>query len=144
MPNETDDVHAHPSGAGPIFTRVFTIGTVKCRRTGRSTSSAVIERDMSRSERTSNDGKTDVLGDSARKPDARPDRSVGERTSFGFVRPITSQVRPRALADYGKRVIEGLACRLRDESGKGYDRSNLFHMRAFLLAYPKIDALRRQ
>ncbi len=50
----------------------------------------------------------------------------------------------RQKADYGKRVIEGLSRRLRDEFGKGYDRSNLFHMRAFFLAYPKVDALRRQ
>ena len=50
----------------------------------------------------------------------------------------------RQKADYGKRVIEGLSRRLRDEFGKGYDRSNLFHMRAFCLAYPKVDALRQQ
>lgn len=50
----------------------------------------------------------------------------------------------RERADYGKRVIEGLSKHLREEFGKGYDRSNLFHMRAFFLAYPKIDALRRQ
>jgi predicted nuclease of restriction endonuclease-like (RecB) superfamily len=50
----------------------------------------------------------------------------------------------REKADYGKRVIEGLSERLREEFGKGYDRSNLFHMRAFFLAYPKVDALRRQ
>src|SRR5262249_11403162 len=34
--------------------------------------------------------------------------------------------------------------RLRDEFGKGYDRSNLFHMRAFFPTYPKVDALRRE
>ncbi len=50
----------------------------------------------------------------------------------------------RERADYGKRVIDGLSQRLRQEFGKGYDRSNLFHMRAFFLAYPKVDALRRQ
>ena len=50
----------------------------------------------------------------------------------------------REKADYGKRIIEGLSQRLREEFGKGYDRSNLFHMRAFFLAYPKVDALRRQ
>lgn len=50
----------------------------------------------------------------------------------------------RERADYGKRVIEGLSQHLREEFGKGYDRSNLFHMRAFFLAYPKIDAVRRQ
>ena len=40
-------------------------------------------------------------------------------------------------ADYGKRVLEGLSERLQAEFGKGFDRSNLFHMRAFFLAYPK-------
>lgn len=50
----------------------------------------------------------------------------------------------RERADYGKRIIEGLSVRLREEFGKGYDRSNLFHMRAFFLAYPKVDAVRRQ
>jgi DUF1016 N-terminal domain len=47
-------------------------------------------------------------------------------------------------ADYGKRIVDGLSERLRVEFGKGYDRSNLFHMRAFFLADPKVDALRRQ
>jgi predicted nuclease of restriction endonuclease-like (RecB) superfamily len=50
----------------------------------------------------------------------------------------------KGKADYGKRVVDGLSERLRTEFGKGYDRSNLFHMRAFFLAYPKVDALRRQ
>ena len=50
----------------------------------------------------------------------------------------------RERADYGKRVIDGLSQRLRQDFGRGYDRSNLFHMRAFFLAYPKVDALRRQ
>jgi predicted nuclease of restriction endonuclease-like (RecB) superfamily len=47
-------------------------------------------------------------------------------------------------ADYGKRVVEDLSRRLQTEFGKGHDRSNLFHMRAFYLTYPKVDALRRQ
>jgi DUF1016 N-terminal domain len=50
----------------------------------------------------------------------------------------------KGRADYGKRVVAGLSERLRAEFGKGYDRSNVFHMRAFFLAYPKVDALRRQ
>lgn len=50
----------------------------------------------------------------------------------------------REKADYGKRIVEGLSKRLRSEFGRGFDRSNLFHMRAFFLAYPKVDALRRQ
>lgn len=47
-------------------------------------------------------------------------------------------------AGYGERVIDGLSERLRAELGKAYDRSNLFHMRTFFLAYPIVDALRRQ
>jgi predicted nuclease of restriction endonuclease-like (RecB) superfamily len=50
----------------------------------------------------------------------------------------------KGRADYGKRVVESLSEWLRADFGKGYDRSNLFHMRAFFLAYPKVDALRRQ
>jgi predicted nuclease of restriction endonuclease-like (RecB) superfamily len=50
----------------------------------------------------------------------------------------------KGRADYGKRVVDGLSERLRADFGKGYDRSNIFHMRAFFLAYPKVDALRRQ
>ena len=48
----------------------------------------------------------------------------------------------KGRADYGKRIVDGLSERLRAEFGKGYDRSNLFHMRAFFLAYPKVDAVR--
>ena len=47
-------------------------------------------------------------------------------------------------ADYGKHIINNLSRRLQADYGKGYDRSNLFHMRAFFLAYPIVDALRRQ
>ena len=43
-----------------------------------------------------------------------------------------------------KRIVNGLSERLRAEFGKGYDRSNLFHMRAFFLAYPKVNAVREQ
>src|SRR5262245_19780186 len=37
----------------------------------------------------------------------------------------------KGRADYGKRVVERLSERLTVEFGKGFDRSNLFHMRAF-------------
>ncbi len=47
-------------------------------------------------------------------------------------------------ADYGKDLINTLSKRLRSDLGRGFDRSNLFHMRSFYLTYPKIDALRRQ
>jgi predicted nuclease of restriction endonuclease-like (RecB) superfamily len=47
-------------------------------------------------------------------------------------------------AGYGQQLVEELARRLTAEFGKGFDRSNLFHMKAFYLAYPKVDALRRE
>lgn len=47
-------------------------------------------------------------------------------------------------ADYGKRIIEELARRLSVDFGRGFDRSNLWHMRNFFLGYPKLDALRRE
>jgi hypothetical protein len=47
-------------------------------------------------------------------------------------------------ADYGRQLVVELARRLTAEFGKGFDRSNLFHMKAFYLAYPKVDALRRE
>ena len=47
-------------------------------------------------------------------------------------------------AEYGERIVDGLSERLQSEFGKGFDRSNLFHMRSFYLTFPKIDALRRE
>jgi predicted nuclease of restriction endonuclease-like (RecB) superfamily len=50
----------------------------------------------------------------------------------------------KGRADYGKRVLEGLAQRLTVEFGKGFDQSNLRNMRTFFLSYPIRDALRRE
>ena len=47
-------------------------------------------------------------------------------------------------AEYGKRLIHELAQRLSADYGKGFDRTNLQHMRAYYLAYPIRDALRRE
>ena len=43
-----------------------------------------------------------------------------------------------------KQAIQSLSQRLAAEFGKGLDRSNLWHMRGSYLAYPKVDALRRE
>jgi predicted nuclease of restriction endonuclease-like (RecB) superfamily len=59
-------------------------------------------------------------------------------------RVIVEEEQAGDKAGYGKRVIAGLSLRLQEEFGRGYDRSNLFHMRAFFISYPKVDALRRQ
>jgi predicted nuclease of restriction endonuclease-like (RecB) superfamily len=50
----------------------------------------------------------------------------------------------QSRADYGKQLISLLAQRLKSEFGKGFDRSNLWHMRGFYLAYPIFDAVRRE
>ncbi len=47
-------------------------------------------------------------------------------------------------AEYGKAVLDGLAERLTVEFGKGFDITNLRHMRRFYTLFPKQDALRRE
>ncbi len=47
-----------------------------------------------------------------------------------------------ARAGYGKKLLPTLARVLTTEFGKGFDTSNLRHMRAFFLAFPIRDALR--
>lgn len=50
----------------------------------------------------------------------------------------------KAKADYGKQLIAEFAKRLKKDFGKGFDQSNLWHMRSFYLAFPILDALRRE
>jgi predicted nuclease of restriction endonuclease-like (RecB) superfamily len=57
---------------------------------------------------------------------------------------VEEEQKGKARADYGKRLIDELSKRLTSDFGKGFDRSNLFHMKAFFLAFPKVDALRRE
>ncbi len=47
-------------------------------------------------------------------------------------------------AAYGKALLATLADDLTHEFGKGYDATNLRHMRAFYLGFPIRDALRRE
>jgi predicted nuclease of restriction endonuclease-like (RecB) superfamily len=48
-------------------------------------------------------------------------------------------------ADYGKNIIEDLSKRLRAAKLKGFDKSNLWHMRNFYLKFPNfLDAVRRE
>src|SRR5205823_14022344 len=57
---------------------------------------------------------------------------------------VEEEQQGRERAEYGQRLLRELSRRLTSEFGRGFDRSNLFHMRGFYLAYPKVDALRRQ
>ncbi|MDR2914073.1 MAG: PDDEXK nuclease domain-containing protein [Tannerella sp.] len=45
-------------------------------------------------------------------------------------------------ADYGKQVLKQLSRKLTEKYKRGFDESNLRHMRNFYLTYPKYDALR--
>ena len=47
-------------------------------------------------------------------------------------------------AEYGKGLLVELSQRLSAEFGRGFDRSNLWHMRSFYLSYPILDAVRRE
>ncbi|MBI5016894.1 MAG: DUF1016 domain-containing protein [Deltaproteobacteria bacterium] len=57
---------------------------------------------------------------------------------------VEDEQRGEVRADYGKRIVRDLSARLTAEFGAGFDKSNLWNMRAFFLAYPKVDALRRE
>ncbi len=50
----------------------------------------------------------------------------------------------RERAAYGAEILKALSRRLRADFGRGFDRTNLQHMRALYLTYPKCDALRRE
>src|SRR6476469_7917912 len=49
-----------------------------------------------------------------------------------------------ARAAYGKGLLPALAESLTHEFGKGFDPTNLRHMRGFYLAFPNRDAVRRE
>jgi DUF1016 N-terminal domain len=49
-----------------------------------------------------------------------------------------------ARAEYGKRLLPALAAALTTDFGKGFDAKNLWHMRRFFLAFPILDAVRRE
>ena len=57
---------------------------------------------------------------------------------------VEDEQRGEQRAEYGKALIENLARELTARHGKGFDRSNLWNMRGFYLAFPKLDALRRE
>lgn len=57
---------------------------------------------------------------------------------------VEDEQKGEARAKYGQRVLHELSERLTAEFGRGFDRSNLQHMRAFYLSHPIRDALRRE
>jgi predicted GNAT family N-acyltransferase len=57
---------------------------------------------------------------------------------------VEEEQRGEKRAEYGKRLIRDLSKRLSEEFGKGFDRTNLQHMRVFYLGFSNCDALRRE
>ena len=57
---------------------------------------------------------------------------------------VEEEQKGKVKAGYGRQLINELAERLKADFGKGFDPSNLWHMRSFFLAFPILDALRRE
>lgn len=57
---------------------------------------------------------------------------------------VAEEQRGEERAKYGKRLIQELSLWLSSEFGRGFDKSNLWNMRAFSIAFPILDALRRE
>lgn len=57
---------------------------------------------------------------------------------------VEFEQRGESRAAYGKKLLPSLADSLISEFGKGFDVTNLRHMRGFYLAFPIRDAVRRE
>nr|WP_199322195.1 DUF1016 N-terminal domain-containing protein [Leptolyngbya sp. FACHB-321] len=89
------------------------------------------------------DTYTTVLGavvelmEAARRAAARSVNAIMTATYWEIGRRIIElEQRGESRAEYGKQIIERLAKDLSDRFGRGFQKSNLFQMRAFYLAYP--------
>jgi hypothetical protein len=57
---------------------------------------------------------------------------------------VEEEQQGKTRAVYGKGLIKELSGRLTDEFGRGFHQRNLWFMRNFYLAYPKVNALRSE
>lgn len=57
---------------------------------------------------------------------------------------VEQEQQGKARANYGAHLIRHLSARLTEEFGRGFDRSNLWHMKNFYNTFPILDALRRE
>ena len=55
---------------------------------------------------------------------------------------VEDEQKGKERAEYGKQVLKQLSQKLTKKHGRGFDESNLRHMRNFYLFYPNCDALR--
>lgn len=79
------------------------------------------------------------LLEAARRASARVVNTIMAATYWEIGRRVVElEQGGRKRADYGQQLIDRLAIDLTSRFGRGFGRRNLFQMRAFYLAYPKI------
>jgi len=80
------------------------------------------------------------LMEAARRAAARSVNAIMTATYWEIGRRIVAlEQRGESRAEYGKQIIERLAKDLSDRFGRGFQKTNLFQMRAFYLAYPDLE-----
>jgi len=80
------------------------------------------------------------LMEAARRATARSVNAIMTATYWEIGRRIVElEQRGESRAEYGKQIIERLAKDLGDRFGRGFQKTNLFQMRAFYLAYPHLE-----
>lgn len=110
----------NPAPDNPIAEQLEIIGTVDTYAT---VLSAVVE-----------------LMEAARRATARSVNAIMTATYWEIGRRIVElEQRGENRAEYGKQIIERLAKDLGDRFGRGFQKTNLFQMRAFYLAYPYLE-----
>src|ERR1017187_1743474 len=81
-----------------------------------------------------------LLLEASRRKSIQVINNVMTATYWEIGRRIVSiEFEGKDRAEYGKRVIEKLASDLTARFGRGFGRSNLFQMRAFYLAFQKVQ-----
>lgn len=79
------------------------------------------------------------LMEAARRASARSVNAIMTATYWEIGRRIVElEQRGETRAEYGKQLVERLAKDLSDRFGRGFQKSNLFQMRAFYLTYPEL------
>ncbi len=79
------------------------------------------------------------LMESARRAAARSVNAIMTATYWDLGRRIVEmEQRGEQRAEYGRQIVERLAKDLSDRFGRGFQKTNVFQMRAFYLAYPDL------
>ncbi|HEY9596803.1 MAG TPA: DUF1016 N-terminal domain-containing protein, partial [Cyanophyceae cyanobacterium] len=79
------------------------------------------------------------LMEAARRAAARSVNAIMTATYWEIGRRIVElEQKGESRAEYGKQIVERLSKDLSDRFGRGFQKSNLFQMRAFYLNYPHL------